>query len=579
MSDLSWSSSSERPAGARWGWFAVAAFLILSLSWNLGGYSLLEPDEGRNVEVAREMVRTNDWILPHLNGLPYLDKPAPYFAAVAIALKALGESEGAARASSLAFVLATMVLVWRLARRVGTADTGTYAAIALGTMPLALIYSRTVIPDPALLFVETATLAAAWRGFEEGALKVRWFALAWALMGLGIVTKGPVALIVPLLIVAIWALIADLPLRSFFAMHAWPWLLVSALPWLIAVSLRRPDFLQYAIVDESIGRLTSTQHQRTAPVWFFVPVLLLGTFPWTAPAIAGLIAASRRWRARKSAEGRAAAFAAAWALVPLVFFSIPKSKLPGYVLPALPGVAIGAALYLARGSARIAITRVAWIAAGCMLALAVLAGAGSPFAGKVATLAPRAREALELFARHLGVVLTVAAAIAAWAAVRKNASLAALALAMPVAAIPFVSVPLLDAIGRDRSSIELAAAIERAAPDAQLVGVAAYPTSLRYYMDRPFLLSSDNGIEMTSNYVASRYAEFRKLPGSPLRPAGWWHTAMAACTTPLVFIVRDDSPEVSVLAARLPRIASGGASGRFIAYGPCRAAKPAEDKP
>jgi 4-amino-4-deoxy-L-arabinose transferase-like glycosyltransferase len=449
-------------------------------------------------------------------------------------------------------------------------------------MPLTLIYSRTVIPDPALLFVETATLVAAWRGFEDGAPKGRWFALAWALMGLGIVTKGPVALIVPLLIVITWALVADLPLRSFFAMRAWPWVFVTALPWLIAVSLHRPDFLRYAIIDESIGRLTTSQHQRTAPVWFFVPVLLLGAFPWTVPALAALVVAVRRWSARRSAAGRAAAFAAAWALVPLVFFTLPKSKLPGYVLPALPGVAIGVALYLAHArssdSARTGWLRMAWIAAGCILGLAILAGVGSPFAGKVTSVAPRAREALELFARHAAGVLAVAAAMLAWAAIRRNGPLATAAFALPVAAIPFVSVPLLEAIGRDRSSLELAAAIERAAPGAQLVGVAAYPTSLRYYVDRPFLLSSDTALEMTSNYVASRSAEFRKLPDSPLRPAAWWRSALVSCETPLVFIVRDDSPDATVLAAKLPRIANGGASGRFIAYGPCRPDKQAEGR-
>ena len=111
-----------------------------------------------------------------------------------------------------------------------------------------------------------------------------------------------------------------------------------------------------------------------------------------------------------------------------------------------------------------------------------------------------------------------------------------------------------------------------------MVGVAAYPTSLRYYLDRPMLLASATGVEMTSNYVASRYDEFRELPDTPLRPADWWRTAMQACATPLVFVVRDDSPDAPVLAASLPRIANGGASGRFIAYGPCQPHQPPEGR-
>jgi hypothetical protein len=79
---------------------------------------------------------------------------------------------------------------------------------------------------------------------------------------------------------------------------------------------------------------------------------------------------------------------------------------------------------------------------------------------------------------------------------------------------------------------------------------------------------------MTSHYVASRVAEFRDLPGSPLRPAGWWRTELDACGEPTVFVVRNDAPEAATLAGQLPRIASGGAGGRFVAYGPCGARPP-----
>ena len=328
-------------------WLASCALALVALCWGLGGYPLLEPDEGRNVEVAREMARGGDYVLPHLNGLPYLDKPATYFAAVALSLKVLGESEGAARVASLLFTLGSIALVWRLGRRLGPPGTGEIAAVALATMPLVLAFSRTVIFDSALAFLETLTLLAAWRGFAAEKGGAPWFALAWAAMGLGAITKGPVAIIVPLLVVTVFAFGAGVRLRPFFGLRAWPWIFATGLPWFVAVSLRRPDFPAYAFVYESLQRVATRTHGRPGPFWYFLPVLLAGSFPWIGPALAAAARAARRHSRRREPAGRAAVFAASWALVPLVFFSLSQSKLPGYYLPALPGVALGAALLLA----------------------------------------------------------------------------------------------------------------------------------------------------------------------------------------------------------------------------------------
>ena len=309
-------------------WIAAVLLAAVALGWGLGGYPLLEPDEGRNVEVAREMVRDGYWVLPHLNGLPYLDKPAPYFAAVAVSMRLFGESETAARLASLAFIVGTALLVWRLGRRMGPAGTGEIAAVAFATMPLTIAFSRTVIPDPALAFLETLTLAAAWRGFTEPPASTAWFAFAWAAMGTGAVTKGLAAIAVPLLVLTVFCLAAGVRLRPFFSIKAWPWLLVAGLPWFIGVSLRRPDFPRYAFVYESLERVATTTHGRGGPIWYFVPVLLVGTFPWIVPAIAGAVRALRSWRERRDPLAQAAVFLASWALVPLVFFSASPSNRP-----------------------------------------------------------------------------------------------------------------------------------------------------------------------------------------------------------------------------------------------------------
>ena len=556
-------------------WLLVVALAAVALCWGLGRYPLLEPDEGRNAEVAREMARGGDWVLPHLDGLPYLDKPAPYFAAVALSLKVLGESETAARLPTVLFTLATGLLVWRLGRRMRPADgTGAIAAVALLTMPLVLGFSRTVIFDAMLMLVEMATLSCAWRAFE-GEGDRRWAAGAWALMGLGAITKGPVAIVVPLLVVLAFALAADVPLRRFFTWRAWPWLFVTGLPWFIAVSLRRPDFPHYAFIYESLQRVATTAHGRAAPWWFFPVVAPAAAFPWTVPAVAGLWQGARSWRARRDPPNHAAVFAAAWTLVPLIFFSLSQSKLSHYYLPALPGVALAAGLVLARGFAAGHPARLATAGAGLLALTGIAALAAGRFAGRFRLPAPVA-DAIPAFAWPFAVVLLGAAALAGLAALRRDAWRFAAALALPVPAVAFLGMGVMAAVGQQRSSRDLAAAIDRAAPGAPVVLASTYPTSLRWYLDRPVQVATRTGRETTSNYVAARIAEFRSLPRSPLLPEDGWRDALASCERPTVFVARRRSAADTVLAAALPLIGIGGADARHAAYGPCTSGRGAD---
>ena len=554
-------------------WIVILALAIGAMCWGRG-FPLIEPDEGRNVEVAREMAREGDFVLPHLNGLPYLDKPAAYFVTVAMALRIFGGSEQAARLPSLLFTLGAAALTWRLGRRLQR-GAGEIGAIALLTMPLVLAFSRTVIFDSALLFIETLTLYAAWRVFEGEVDAGPWAAFAWAAMGAGAIVKGPVAILVPVLIVVAFGLGAGVPLRPFFRLAAWPWLFATGLPWFLVVSLRRPDFPRYAFIYESLERVGTQNHARGGPIWYFVPVALAASFPWCVPAIG---AAARGWRARglrRTAEGRAATFLAAWALVPLVFFSLSQSKLPGYYLPALPGIALAAALSLARAAGQpdaerppLAATRVAGIL------LIVIGIALVPVGAYAVDWLPTEIQRQEFpgFALDYGVVLGVIGVGTVAAAARRHVRVALFALALPTIAIPVTGGPLLDAVARGRSSRTLARAIEARAPGATVVGIRSWPTSLRYYLDRPVLLSTANGGEMTSNYVVSRLAEFRDLEHTPLRPDGWWRERLEACPEPTVFVARRHTTADSVLAGRLPLIANGGADERFAAYGPCRPA-------
>ncbi len=547
---------------------------VVALCWRLGGHALLEPDEGRNVEVAREMARGGDWVVPHLDGLPYLDKPAPYFAAVALSLRLVGESEAAARLASLLLTIGGMAIVYALGRRFGPPLTGELSALALATMPLVLAFSRTVIFDPALACLESLALYAAWRALEAAQSQAgRWAALAWATLGVATITKGPVAVLVPLLILLAYAATARASLRPLFRITAWPWFFVTGLPWFIAVTLRRPDFPGYAFIYESLQRVATPAAGRGGPVWYYVPVALVGTLPWSFPAIAAAISAWRHRAERREVAARPFVFLLAWAIAPLVFFSLSQSKLAGYYLPALPAWALAAGLMLARAAAGgDPMDRAARAARGAGIALLLLAalimiGFHVPAAQRAFT--PIVRTVLPGFAIAYGGLLAVAGSLALRAAVRRSLALMATAFALPILTLPVVGGPLIRAVGLQRSSIELAAAIDSAAPRARVVGAGAYPTSLRYYLDRPVLLATERGSELTSNYVMSRLEEFRALPETPLRPGDWWLEALEACTVPTVFVTRLHTPQDDALAARLPLIAIGGVDGRYAARGPC----------
>ena len=222
---------------------------VLALGFDLGGYPLFDPDEGRNAEVAREMAETNDFVLPHLDGLPYLDKPIVYFAAAAVTMKMLGPTETAARLPALLFTIATLVIVVRFARRRWGPDTGWLAGLALATMPLVLAYARTTIFDSALAFCTTLAILAFW---EDRPL------LAWAAIGVGSITKGPIAILIPLATLVPFVLLTGRPLRRLFPLAGLGLFLIVAVPWFLAVSARIPEFPHYVFVRETFERVTKT---------------------------------------------------------------------------------------------------------------------------------------------------------------------------------------------------------------------------------------------------------------------------------------------------------------------------------
>ena len=269
----------------------------------LGRLPLLEPDEGRNAEVGREMLVSGDWITPHFNGFVYLDKPAVYFWMVAASLRTFGVSEGAARLPSALMGVATLLLVWFLARRMFGDAAGLRAGIVFAACPLALALAREVIFDMTLTFFVTVAMVAFWLAEENNFLAPRLDALMFAAMGVAVITKGFVGILIPLIAILIYEA-ARGRWREWLRLR-WGWgllvFLALTLPWFIAVSMRNPDFPRYAFWNESLKRFSSGAAHRGGGILYYFPVFLGGFFPWS---IFLLLAGWNRLRTLAGIEAR-----------------------------------------------------------------------------------------------------------------------------------------------------------------------------------------------------------------------------------------------------------------------------------
>jgi 4-amino-4-deoxy-L-arabinose transferase-like glycosyltransferase len=535
----------------------------VALGWNLNGYRLFDPDEGRNAEVAREMAHSNDYVVPHLDGLPYLDKPIVYFAAAAAMMELFGPTEAAARLPAYLATLATIALLVRFARRRWGEEAGWLAGLAYATMVLPLAYARTAIFDSTLTLCTTAAIL--WF-VEERPLP------AWAAMAAGALTKGPIAIAIPLLVLVSHALATGTAVRRLFPRQGLALFGAIALPWFVVVSIQHPDFPGYVFLRETLERVTTRSFHRTAPFWYYLPILPLAAFPWIVPALARVKHLRAGWEARRDAAASEPLLLACWVVVPLVFLSLNQSKLPQYVLPLIPALALAATRNLTTGGSHTAARVYVGVAVVAGLALvAITRWLPAPI-----SLTPAEKTAIPPTAVALGIVVLSSAVLVGLGALTRRPRTTIFGYAVVVMAIPFLSGRLLMAVGEDRSSAAVAgataAALERDGGTGTVLGVLAYPPSLPFYLGRPIAVATETGRELTSNYIADNVERFRSISGSPLLPVGYWREALARCPMPTVFLTGAGHREVrATLGAVLPLLA---ADDHYAAYGPCRPPQP-----
>jgi 4-amino-4-deoxy-L-arabinose transferase-like glycosyltransferase len=354
-------SSSPRVSRDLWLLALLGTALFFTL---LGTRPLANPDEGRYMEIPREMIVSGDWLVPRLNGLKYFEKPPLVYWLSAMAMGALGENELAARFPCAVLALAGLLVTYAVSRSLYDRATATAAGAVLATSLLYYALSQALTLDMAITAWVTVALFAFVLAVRTpaGPRRRRLFASFYAALGLGLMTKGLIGLVLPGAVTFVW-LVTFRQWRSLRPCHPIPGsllVLAIAAPWHVRVARASPDFLWFYFVREHFLRFATRIHGRCQPWWFFAPVLLAGLFPWSvfvfqalrrtlAPGeTVGQESGGHLARAWRSLRGREVdGFLLTWIAVILVFFSASQSKLVPYILPVFPPLAVLIGRYLA----------------------------------------------------------------------------------------------------------------------------------------------------------------------------------------------------------------------------------------
>lgn len=359
--------ATETSLAARIGWLVlILVTLYVCYFSHLGVIGLVGPDEPRYAWIARAMAETGDWVTPRLYGKPWFEKPPLYYWGAALSFKLFGVSEVAARLpSAISAVLATLALAW-LALRIYGAETARWLLLVLPTTVGMIGFSHAAATDmPFSAMLTIAMVAAAVvlglipeakqilrRASEPGlapcssvpsltsSISIA-FVIFGFFLGLAVLAKGPAGIILCGGAVFFWALVTKRWRDAFRLFHpaAIAAFCLTALPWYILCAHRNADFLRVFIIEHNFKRFLTPEFQHIQPFWYYPGILLLAFLPWMAALVWALVAGLRH----VSQTRRLSActwLLLCWAGFCLVFFTISRSKLPGYILPAVPAIGL-----------------------------------------------------------------------------------------------------------------------------------------------------------------------------------------------------------------------------------------------
>lgn len=328
----------------------IFAFLLMfGCFYGLGSYGLLDDMEGLYAAIARDMLQSGNYLIPHLNGVSYLEKPPMLYWLMAFSLNMFGENEFAARlpvATATAFL--AIAIVWFL-RSQNRAKAGMIAGIIMVTSPTLLIIGRYIYCDMLLAFFTTMALMAFYRWYQENDRK--WLMLCHGMIALAVLTKGVIALILTGGTVFCFLLAKHDKKRMLLAFDplAVGIFFLIAAPWHMAAMIREEDFAWFYFVGEHVLRFLGSREPHdypTGPTWYYLPCIVLYIFPWS------LLIGALLWRLRKEKTSIGAdermlrQFLWIWFCVVFVFFSLSKAKSYNFMAMGLPPLIMLAGLQI-----------------------------------------------------------------------------------------------------------------------------------------------------------------------------------------------------------------------------------------
>jgi 4-amino-4-deoxy-L-arabinose transferase-like glycosyltransferase len=484
--------SSVPPLTRRSAWVLFALFALVWFA-NLDYRRLVHPDEGRYAEIPREMVATGDWITPRLDGIQYFEKPALQYWLTAAAYRAFGVHGWTARLWPALAGFLGVLFIGYVGRRLGGPMLGLYGAAALGGCLWYAGNAHILTLDAGLTLWMTLGLGAFFIGqhTEDADRRRVWMWTAWIALALATLSKGLIGIVLPgMALVAYSAVTRDWALwrRLHLASGAILFLVVVA-PWFIVVSLRNPGFFDFFFIHEHFTRFLTSEHRRTGAWWYFVPILVVGLLPWALVFFATL---PRMWKLAPSEPSGFSwqRFALVWSAVIFVFFSASGSKLPSYILPIFPALAlpIGSQLATLPEATLSRLTLPLVIAAGVVM---IAAFVGYP--ALVARIAD-ARQPAELLLAYgpwiqWGLAVAFVGGVVGWWCLRRGRRTGAvLAVALTSLIAAQVILSGYDVLAETRSSEPILAKIKAAhgplRNDVPFYTVRMYDQTLPYYLAR-----------------------------------------------------------------------------------------------